>query len=531
MKCPFAGSVAMTLVVSVSALVFLAGAQTTSAGGDATVVQFADGKVRGMASGDVLVFKGIPFARPPIGDLRWRAPQPVEPWRGVRDATAFSADPAQPAHIALTASTISEDCLYLNVWRPASIAKNTRLPVMVWIYGGGLVKGGASIYPGGNLARQGIVVVTFNYRVGRLGFFAHPALAAEAPDDTRGNYGYMDQIAALKWVQHNIAAFGGDPGKVTLAGESAGGGSVLVQLTSPMSRGLFQRAILESPGIPTPRAVPGPMRSLASAESIAIEYARVHGITGDDRTVLAGLRALSTDELTKGVDEYALAIFGGPEILGLSHSIIDGRLVVEAPETALRAGRLAKVPVIVGANDHDMAVSPAETKDALFSMFGALSSKARELYDPSGSESLEDLRQAVCSDLEMMEPTRNLAECVAKAGQPAYFYRFGYVPESQRAKASGANHAAELIFVFDCVPVLLKDQTTDADLAMARTMSGYWVDFVKTGDPNGGGRPTWERYDPTRRNVFAFTNSGVSSGPDPLKERLDLWREAWDQCR
>jgi para-nitrobenzyl esterase len=273
------------------------------------------------------------------------------------------------------------------------------------------------------------------------------------------------------------------------------------------------------------------MRSLASAESIAIEYAGAHGITGDNQTVLAGLRALSTDDLTKGVDQYALAIFGGPEILGLSHSIIDGRLVVEAPEVALRAGRVANVPVIVGANDHDMAVSPAETKDALFSMFGAQSSQARELYDPSGSESLDDLRQSVCSDLEMMEPTSNLAECVAKAGQPAYFYRFGYVPEALRAAMPGALHAGELIFVFDSVPVLLKDQATAADFAMARTMSGYWVDFVKTGNPNGGGRVAWPSYDPAQRDVLNITKTGgVSFGRDPLRERLDLWRNVWESC-
>ena len=198
------------------------------------VFQTNSGSVRGTVANDVIAFKGIPFAAPPVGELRWRAPQPVQRWPGVREATAYSADPMQPQAggslpVRITASPAgnSEDCLYLNVWRPVK-AEGGPLPVLVWIYGGGLVRGGASIYPGDFLARHGVVVVTFNYRVGRLGFFAHPALASESPDAVRGNYGYMDQIAALEWVQRNIADFGGDPHRVTIAGESAGGGSVLV---------------------------------------------------------------------------------------------------------------------------------------------------------------------------------------------------------------------------------------------------------------------------------------------------------------
>ena len=498
---------------------------------DATVVAVDGGKVRGVQADGLIIFKGIPFARPPVGALRWRAPQPVEPWNDIREANAVGADPMQPAHLATPGVTISEDCLYLNVWSPATTSTDARLPVMVWIYGGGLVKGGAALYPGQYLARQGIVVVTFNYRLGRIGFFAHPAPAAEAPDEPRGNYGYMDQIAALKWVQRNIAAFGGDPNNVTIAGQSAGGGSVLVLLTSPMARGLFQRAILESPGLPTARAAPGPMRNLDSAESIAIEYARAHGITGDNTTVLAGLRALSGEELTRGLEEYGLAVFGGPEIAGLSHSIIDGRLVVETPEAALRAGRQAMVPLIVGANECDLAVTPAQTKDALFARLGPRAVEARKLYDPTGRARFEDVRQAVCADFGMIEPSRILAEWMAEAGQRAYFYRFAYVPEAWREKMSAAVHAGELIFVFDCVPLLVGENTTTADVAMARTVSGYWTDFIKTGDPNGGGRPEWKPYDASTRDVMSFTASGAAFGADPLKQRLDLWREVWDPER
>ena len=387
------------------------------------------------------------------------------------------------------------------------------------------------MYPGDALARQGIVFVSFNYRLGRLGFFGHPALAREAPDDLRGNYGYMDQIAALQWVQRNIAAFGGDPNNVTVAGESAGGGSVLVLLTSLLARGLFQRAILESPNMPGARAVAGPMRELAAAESIAVQYAHSLGIEGDDQAALAKLRAVPADTLAAGTEDYLLSIFGGPEVPGLSHSIIDGRLVVEAPEAVLRAGKQTMVPVVVGANDHDLAASPAQTKDALFAQFGPLASQARKLYDPNGDVSFKDLTQAIVADETIIEPSRYLAELMAKAGQPAYFYRFSYVPEALREKTHGATHGAEIPFALGAVSALMKNKASKADLAMADTISGYWVDFVKNGDPNGRGRPAWPRYNPATGEVLNITNTGVACGPDPLKARLDLWRAIWEQGR
>ena len=502
--------------------------------GESRLVQTDSGKIRGTAAEGVLAFKGIPFAQPPVGPLRWRAPQPVKPWDGIRDTVAFSPNPMQPpppagsALLTLAAAGFSEDCLYLNVWRPATTESNP-LPVMVWFHAGGLVRRGASMYPGDALARQGIVFVSFNYRLGRLGFFAHPALTREAPDDLRANYGYMDQIAALQWVQRNIAAFGGDPNNVTVAGESAGGGSVLVLLTSPMARGLFQRAILESPNMPGARAVAGPMRELASAESIAVHYALSLGIEGDDEVALARLRAIPADTLAEGTEDYLESIFGGPEIPGLSHSIIDGRLVVEAPEAVLRAGKQTMVPVIVGANDHDLAASPAQTKDALFAQFGPLASQARKLYAPNGDESFRDLVQAIVADETIIEPSRCLAERMTKAGQPVYFYRFSYVPDALREKTHGAAHGAEIPFVLGAVNGLLKNRASKADLAMARTISGYWVDFVKNGDPNGGGRPAWLRYNPATGEVLNITNAGAAFGHDPLKPRLDLWRTVWEQ--
>jgi para-nitrobenzyl esterase len=482
-----------------------------------TLVQTKSGKVQGISESDVVVFKGIPFAKPPVGALRWLQPQPVPPWHGVIDASEFRADCVQPLAAAPASVATSEDCLYLNIWRPAS-ATEKPLPVMVWIYGGGLVQGGASLYPGDCLARRNLVFVSFNYRLGRFGFFAHPALARETPAAPRGNYGYMDQIAALQWVQRNIAAFGGDPSNVTIAGESAGGGSVLVMLTSPTARGLFHRAILQSPGIPTARAGVMPLRDLADAESLAVNYARTLGITGDDQAALASLRAIPATTLNEGVEWY-------------QSPVMDGRLVAEAPERVLHAGRQAKVPVIVGANDLDMADGQANSKDELFAAFGPLALQARTLYDPEGDASLAALNQSVLADRTMVEPSRHLAELTTMAGQPAYLYRFSYVPDVRRTEIPGATHASEIVFAFDRVAAAMKGEATAADIAMGQAMSGYWAAFVRTGDPNGGNRREWLRYDPVSANVLNFTNTGVTFAADPIKARLDLWQSAWEPGR
>ena len=489
----------------------------------AELARVEDGFIHGVYKNGVVAFLGIPYAEPPVGGLRWRPPQPLSVRPDVLETTRFQADCMQPASETGQPAATSEDCLYLNVWRPSGAA-NVRLPVMVWIHGGGLVRGGASLYPGDRLARQGIVVVSLNYRLGRLGFFAHPQLAREVPGAPRGNYGYMDQLAALQWVKRNIAAFGGDPNNVTIAGESAGGGSVLVLLTAPAARGLFQRAILQSPGIPTARADATPMRDLASAELIALDYSRMVTNHADGATAIAALRALPAERLVQGTEKYVLAMMGGPEIPGLSHAIIDGQLVVEPPEHTLRARRMSRVPIIVGANDFDLATSPAATKEALFAKFGRFASHARALYDLRGDRPFEDLTQEINADGSMVEPSRNLAELMAVAGLPAYFYRFSYVPESLRLKERGAAHGAEIPFTMDLIGGLLNGKETEADEETARIASGYWTAFVRTGNPNGENRPAWPRYDPTVRNVLEFTRTGVTYGADPLRARLDLWR-------
>ncbi len=484
------------------------------------------GQIRGVEANGVISFKGIPYAAPPVGDLRWRIPQPAKPWEGVRDAGKFG-----PACMQTDDLPKSEDCLTLNVWRPAMESREL-YPVMVWIYGGGLVRGNTPLYPADALAAQGIVVVSMNYRLGRLGFFAFPALAEESPNDPVGNYGYMDQLAALKWVQRNIAALGGDPDKVTIFGESAGGGSVMAHMVSPLSRGLFRGAILESPGIPTGRANSIPATPLADAEAMAVAYARFVGVDRDGAEGLAALRALPAEQLIEGASGEAVipALGNGQPVVGVAGSIIDGKFLPETPEDAFKAGRQAMVPMVVGANNRELWVGTAATKEDLFALFGDRAGEARTLYDPDGAETLDELKQQVLADRTLVEPSRHLADLAAKAGLPAWWYRFSYVAEALRGdpKWKGTPHGFEIPYVFDIPAAVVGDKITDADKVMAATASGYWVDFAKTGNPNGGGRPEWPKHDPSVDRVINFTNDGVVVGPDPLKARLDLWAKVLD---
>jgi para-nitrobenzyl esterase len=411
----------------------------------------------------------------------------------------------------------SEDCLTLDVWRPAEA--EGPLPVMVFIHGGALVHGGAANYSGAALARQGVVYVGMNYRLGRLGFFAHPALAAERPRDVRGNYGYLDQRAALQWVQDNIDAFGGDPHNVTVFGEAAGAGSVLVHLTSPMSRGLFARAIVESPVLPTARASATPLVDLAKAESRAIELTHAAGILADDRTALERLRALPASRLVAGAsnEEEIAAVSAGSHVPGFTGPILDGRFVVETPEAALAAGHVAPVSLLVGVDDREAPLGVAKTKDELFAHFGKREEAARALYDPDGEKSLDVLREEAFADAIVVEPARHLANEWVRTGQATFFYRFSYVAAPLRTSTLGAVHGSEVSYVFGSAQ-------PDADsTAMSKLVRGYWISFAATGDPNGGDRPEWPRF--SGYSIFDFTNDGPVATADPTSERLDLWHD------
>jgi para-nitrobenzyl esterase len=480
------------------------------------------GRVRGTLERNVIAYKGIPYAAPPVGALRWAPPQPVKPWKGTRSARHFGADCAQlptPGDAAPLRTVPQESCLYVNVWRPKAASR--QLPVMVWIYGGGFVDGGTSpaVYDGTQFARDGIVLVSFNYRLGNFGFFAFPALRRQERGGLLGNYTFMDQIAALKWVRRNAAAFGGDPHDITLFGESAGGMSVNALLMTPLARGLFQRAIIESGGgrdnILHARLLTGPANS---AEAVGARLARRLGIEGEGADALAALRALPAARLVDGLN-MATALddstyVGGP--------ILDGRLYRGAPTAVYAAGGGARVPVMIGANTDEIGHLDAGSLPALWASFGPDAAAARALYDPNGRRTLSDVATAAGGDQWMVEPARAIARLLSARGQRVYEYRFGYVASSLRNTLSEAPHASEIPFVFATVAAHYGNETSRADKAMARAVHAYWVAFAKTGRPDPAGLPAWPEYHQSSDRLMSFTARGPVPEADPWKRRLDL---------
>jgi len=522
-------SLSMSVLVSASSLAFAAsGPQVTI---DTGTLQGITQPGTAAVHSNTDAFKGIPFAAPPVGDLRWKAPQSVPAWSGIRMATQYGHDCMQkpfPSDAAPLGTQPAEDCLVLNVWRPANLKAGAKKPVMVWIYGGGYVNGGASpsVYDGSEFARNGIVFVSFNYRVGRFGFFAHPALTQEDPDGLHGNYGLMDQIAALQWVKRNITAFGGDPDNVTLFGESAGGRSVHVMLTSPLSQHLFQRAIIESGGGRSSvlgfRYLNRDLAGLPSAETIGLKFAEKHGIHGTDRHALARLRALPAETVTDGLNMMTMndPTYAGP--------IVDGKLITTDPANTYKAGAGMNVPLMVGATNNDFGFPPVrKTMQEALSPFGAdRYEQALKAYNPDGAYSPQEVAQFIASDQTMIEPARFAAIHAAKQSQPTYAFRFSYVADSMLKEwSAGAVHASEIPYVFNTVSARYGQNLTAADAAMAQQVHQYWVNFAKTGNPNGPGLPQWSRYQPDSDQILEFAAQGADqtiTRADPWKARLDL---------
>lgn len=513
------------------------------------VLQVDGGQLQGVVEDGVASYKGIPFAAPPVGALRWRPPQPIAPWSGVRHAAEFGANcmqgrfsppptrGASPAPGAAPAQTPSEDCLFLNVWRPASAGAGAKLPVMVWIHGGGFT-GGSGSSPntsGTQFARQGVVLVSINYRLGRFGFFAHPALSRERPEELKGNYAYMDQIAALQWIQRNIAAFGGDRNNVTIFGFSAGGVSVHSLLASPLARGLFNKAIAQSGGSRDSVLTARPMREdgvdpnyPVSAETIGIEFARSMGIEGTDQAALARLRALSAEEVLRGAPAQ-------PGVNVPRHEttpMLDGKLVTETAETAYKARRQPRIPFMAGSNSADTAGNRirATTKEQFFARFGQWIAQAKAGYDPDGTAELATMVREANDDFGQAEPARFAASAFAAKGAPAYRYRFSYVQTAMRERMrAGAPHGGEIAFVFGTLAARPGSTISPEDQEVSRMAQSYWVNFARTGNPNGAGLPAWPRHDPRKDFIFEFRPDGsAGAGPDARKARLDVMQLATD---
>lgn len=456
------------------------------------VVQTANGKVSGLKVGDISIFKGIPFAAPPVGDLRWKAPQPVKNWSGIRVCDKFSASAVQSdpkpfmmwsEEFITPPDKLSEDCLYLNVWTPAKSAKE-KLPVLVWIYGGGFSSGSAAcaVYDGEEMAKKGIVFVSLNYRVGVLGFMAHPELSKESPDKVSGNYGILDQVEALKWVKKNISAFGGDPEKVTIDGQSAGSMSVWSLVVSPLTRGLFRGAIAQSGGILSSFM----NNSLADAEKSGVQF-------------MEKMKAGSIADLRKKSARELFAAGGG------FRPAFDGYVIPQDVYAAFKTGQFNDVNFLMGWVTGDgvlmgeQKLTPELYKKQAVDRYGDQAPVFLKYFPGNtDAEVSASLKQATIMQFAALNDY--LIAGVSKS--KSFIYQFSHVPVDKPGFPNyGAFHTAEVPFALHTLH-MWKRPWREVDLAVEKTMSSYWANFVKTGNPNGDGQTEWAAYDKTTGSIM-----------------------------
>jgi para-nitrobenzyl esterase len=489
------------------------------------------------SSPGVRVFKGLPFAAPPVGVLRWQAPQPVPAWAGVRDTGKFGDVCIQPAgpttgpgarlNIAVLPDSppLSEDCLYLNVWTGAANATERR-PVLVYFFGGAFTEGAGSVplYDGDRLARKGAVVVTMNYRLGPYGFFVHPALTAESPHKASGNYGLMDMLASLRWVQENVAAFGGDPSNVTVFGQSAGAMAIASLVASPEAKGLMHRAISQSGAWMGLGASPG-MRTRAQAEEVGLKAATDAGVTTVEQ-----LRAMPAAEVTEKFRSAGM--------------IVDGWVIPEEPSKTFADGRQNAVDVLVGSNKDEAFFPGARTaqqfEEQARMRWGALADQYLALY-PHATDAQAQASSAQTSNDGTFWHMRLYADYQAQRGNKAYLYFFAQNPPAPAGQpAFPAAHAAEVPYVFDNVGELpLFPDRSDPklvgasapDLKVADQMSSYWVNFARNGNPNGAGLPDWQAHQVGGSDRAIILDADPSSERLPTKPRLELYDKLYAQMR
>jgi para-nitrobenzyl esterase len=469
-----------------------------------TIAKVTGGTVEGVVKDDIASFKGIPFAAPPVGDLRWRAPQPVKPWEGVRKAFEFAPAPMQDAAFGGRpgdSQKISEDCLYLNVWTGAKNASEKR-PVMVWIFGGGFGLGMTSTptYDGANLAKKGVVLVSVAYRLGPFGFLAHPELSKESGKGS-GSYGIQDQIAGLKWVKENIAKFGGDPSNVTIFGESAGAKSVSLLITSPMARGLFHRAISESGGATAPPVLP---RREAEAQGKA--YLSKAG--ADD---IKTARALSAEKIQSGTKG-----------MGNFKPVPDGETIAEDPYELFEAGKFNDTPILIGTNSDEgslfvtQKITSETFEQYIRNKYGPGAEEILKAYPHTVDDEAKRSAADAIREASFAWPTWNWARFQSEKGKnKAFVY---YYDHRTPASSQGAKHGAELAYVFcNLSPSGRSNGTEDKDLS--ELLSAYWINFAKKGDPNGPGLPVWPAFDEKDQKTMFFDKI-PSARPHPNVDKI-----------
>lgn len=488
-------------------------------------VSIEGGQVKGVIKNGLTVFKGIPYAAPPMGDLRWKAPQPVVPWEGVRTADTFGPACPQAAFpdtnsIRNAVGDMSEDCLYLNVWTPVKSSDEKR-PVMVWIHGGGFAIGAPNMesYDGTNLAQKGVVFVNFAYRLGALGFLAHPDLSAENDLGISGNYGLLDQIAALTWIKNNIAAFGGDPDNITIFGESAGGISVSMLCASPLAKGLFQRAISQSGGSfgpVTEKKTVGAVQPLTGGEKQGTRFAERMGATS-----LSQLRAMPPGTFLKDPEAATMGGFW---------PVCDGHVIVDDPYRLYKKGDYNDVDVLIGTNSNEGAifvhgVNAEKHKASLKATFGPLVENALAVYPATSDAIALQSARRVFRDTVFAWPTWTWASLQKKTGSSQVYVYFFDQRQPSRLKGESladAAHADEINYVFGHVDHNFNFKYTDEDRKLSSMMMDYWISFAKTGNPNTKGLPAWPQFNHGDQAVMVLKGTASHPGPVPNLPQLEF---------
>jgi len=469
------------------------------------VAQTSSGELHGVASGNLVGFLGIPYAKPPVGELRWAPPLALETSDTVRDAKSFGPNCLQPASPFGGAETSSEDCLYLNVWAPADYrAGKADYPVLFWIHGGAYVIGSGNLSNPQAIAESGVVVVSINYRLGRLGNFAHPLLTAENPEGELGSYALLDQILALRWVQHNVAAFGGDPERVTIAGCSAGGTYSNLLMATPAARGLFNGvwAMSDPFNTPWPRLERAGVTG-RSAEQLGADTIDTLGLNVD---TVDDLRAVPAASLVPPLsDAGQLRI----------QPIVDGKILPDQALRLFKAGEIAKVPYVISASSWEGSLAMLfDVHDLYMGMLGSKDEEILAQYPAEIRENKALLTQRLMGDLAWLAPRESAVDAASAAGLSARAAHFDYVQEAKLGKVPGSMHCADERWLFaDFEDPLLSGPISPADKALADRHRRYFVNFVKTGDPNGVGLPEWPEYS-SERQTLIFSNSAIATKSD-----------------